>query len=251
MALTPLGPGQVRAQVHGATLTWRPGSYVFFAHAARVRTTRADVEELVAAAKTWFRARGRTDFTWWLGPHATPADIGELLQSHGAQPHSTATAMVADASPPPSTSSAEVEVVPVTTRAQFVAARQLLDSDGDGDPPDGPEAASDARWDEPWAGFQAAGREMSGYLAYLDGSPVAAGGLLLGESGMAMLAGGATLAAARGRGCYRALVSARWEAARAAGHPTLVVQASGFSEPILRRLGFRPGAAVTILRQDV
>ena len=195
MAFVPLLPGAARAQVPGATLSWRPGSYVYFGNAARVRTTRDDVEELVATARAWFGARGRTDFTWWLGPHAAPDDIGDLLQGHGAKPHSVATAMAADG---PAPGSPAIETVAVTTREQFVALSHILDTDGDGDPAGGGGAASDSRWDEPWASVQASADTRSGYLAYLDGKPVAAGGLLLGDAGMAMLAGGATMKAARG-----------------------------------------------------
>ena len=56
---------------------------------------------------------------------------------------------------------------------------------------------------------------------------------------MAMLVGGATLPAARGRGAYRALVRARWDDAIDAGATALVTQASALSRPVLERMGFR------------
>jgi GNAT superfamily N-acetyltransferase len=43
----------------------------------------------------------------------------------------------------------------------------------------------------------------------------------------------------RGRGVYRALVRARWDAALARGTLALVTQAGQMSRPILQRLGFR------------
>ena len=62
-------------------------------------------------------------------------------------------------------------------------------------------------------------------------------------------AGGATLPEARGRGCYRALVRARWDEAAKLGLPGLAVQAQyGSSAPILRRLGFVETATIHTLR---
>ena len=43
---------------------------------------------------------------------------------------------------------------------------------------------------------------------------------------------------ARGRGAYRAVVRARWDAAVARGTPALAVGAGPMSRPILERLGF-------------
>lgn len=51
--------------------------------------------------------------------------------------------------------------------------------------------------------------------------------------------GGSTLPAWRGRGIYKALVSARARVAATRGVKYLQVDASADSEPILRRLGFR------------
>jgi GNAT superfamily N-acetyltransferase len=51
--------------------------------------------------------------------------------------------------------------------------------------------------------------------------------------------GGSTLPAWRGRGLYKALVSARAQVAAARGVKYLQVDASADSEPILRRLGFK------------
>ena len=62
-----------------------------------------------------------------------------------------------------------------------------------------------------------------------------------------LLLGGAVLPEARGRGCYRALVQARWEDAVARGTPALVVQAGEMSRPILERLGFQQVATMRVL----
>jgi GNAT superfamily N-acetyltransferase len=86
------------------------------------------------------------------------------------------------------------------------------------------------------------------WLAHLDGRPVAFAVADRGPAGL-YLGGGATLPEARGRGCYRALVRARWDEAIRLGLPGLAVQAQyGSSAPILRRLGFAEVATVHTLQ---
>ena len=86
------------------------------------------------------------------------------------------------------------------------------------------------------------------WLAFVDGEPVAWAAAELAAGGL-YLAGGATLPAARGRGCYRALVRARWDEAVRLGLPGLAVQSQyGSSAPILRRLGFAEVATVHTLQ---
>jgi len=75
------------------------------------------------------------------------------------------------------------------------------------------------------------------WLAYLDGEPVAWAGAVAGSRGL-YLSGGATRPDARGRGCYRALVRARWDFAVERGTPALAVGAQETSRPILERCGF-------------
>jgi GNAT superfamily N-acetyltransferase len=61
----------------------------------------------------------------------------------------------------------------------------------------------------------------------------------------ASLWGGSTLPCWRGRGVYRALVARRARLALERGFPLLRVDASGASEPILRRLGFSAVTTIT------
>src|SRR5439155_16869652 len=84
------------------------------------------------------------------------------------------------------------------------------------------------------------------FAAFFDGRPVACGGVSFTPYG-AYLAGGDTHPDYRGRGCYRALVRARWDAAAARGTPLIAAQAGKMSKPILKRLGFRQIAAVHAL----
>ena len=86
------------------------------------------------------------------------------------------------------------------------------------------------------------------WLAYVDGKPVSYGGADRTSAGL-YLSGGSTLHEARGRGCYRALVRARWDEAVRLGVPGLAVQSQyGSSAPILRALGFTEVATVHTLR---
>ena len=91
-------------------------------------------------------------------------------------------------------------------------------------------------------------RGGSQWLAHLDGKPVAWATAERAAAGL-FLGGGATLAQGRGRGCYRALVRARWEEAVRLGLPGLAVQAQlKSSAPILRRLGFVEVATIHTLQ---
>jgi len=76
-----------------------------------------------------------------------------------------------------------------------------------------------------------------GWLAYIDGRAVASAGAIACSAGL-FLGGAATHPDARGRGCYRALVRARWDEAVRLGTPALVVHAQESSRPILESVGF-------------
>jgi GNAT superfamily N-acetyltransferase len=86
------------------------------------------------------------------------------------------------------------------------------------------------------------------WLAWHAGTPVAYALADRTEAGL-FLSGGATLPEARRRGCYRALVRARWDEAARLGLPGLAVQAQyATSAPILRNLGFVEVATVHTLQ---
>jgi len=87
------------------------------------------------------------------------------------------------------------------------------------------------------------------WLVYVDGRAVAMGSAMAGPRGL-YVAGGATLPDARGRGCYRALVRARWDYAVSLGTPALVVHAQETSRPILERCGFTRVCTIYELEHD-
>jgi hypothetical protein len=87
------------------------------------------------------------------------------------------------------------------------------------------------------------------WLASLDGRPAAYAAAIAGDRGLS-LTGGATLPDARGRGCYRALVRARWDDAVARGTPALVTHAWKASRPILEHFGFERACTVYVLEGE-
>lgn len=85
-----------------------------------------------------------------------------------------------------------------------------------------------------------------GWLAYVDGEPVAYANAIACAHGL-FLTGGVTVPEARGRGAYRALVRARWDEAVRLGTPALVVHAEEASRRVLTGIGFREVAPIVEL----
>jgi GNAT superfamily N-acetyltransferase len=167
---------------------------------------------------------------WWLTDRATPDDIEAQLMEAGLK-------IVADdyrldgllATQPPPPGPAEIEVLPATTAEEWAAFRELQDSVFD-NPPE--RRATRAQL---LAEFPRTSSILCG--AFLDGELVGVGAASPSSQGM-LLWGGSVRADARGRGCYRALVRARWDEAVRRGTPALTVSANARSGPVLRGLGF-------------
>lgn len=105
-------------------------------------------------------------------------------------------------------------------------------------------------WGEDWAWLADDLEERIDSIEVLvveDGDAVVSAAWLvpLGETQVAGLWGGSTLAAYRGRGIYRALVAARATSALEHGCTVLQVDASEDSRPILERLGLRTVGGTT------
>jgi GNAT superfamily N-acetyltransferase len=91
-------------------------------------------------------------------------------------------------------------------------------------------------------------RAEYGFLATIDGVPVAMAQIAWLDGGLPYLGGATTLPSARGRGAFRDLVRARWDEAVRRGVPILLTQAGRLSRPILEDLGFHGTARLDILR---
>jgi len=200
----------------------------------RIRFEGSSVDERVTELRAMFRERGRDEFTWWIGPSATPDDLEERLLGLGASPFGddpVVAVMVSTTEPP---EVAGIEVRPVERIEDFSIARELAWSTVDSTDEQLARIRETLR--ERWEWRQRIGRAMT-FLAYVDGEPVAAGDLvLLPFAGF--LSGATTLPDYRGRGAFRALVRARWDEAVRRGTPALTVGAGKMSRPILERLGF-------------
>ena len=183
---------------------------------------------------------------WNVGSSATPGDLPDRLRELGLSdpdpPMDPICAGMALADEPPSVP--DVEVRRIETLEQHLAGLEIM--------------LAAASWTESAASAERARAEevfarrtrRGGYqwLAWVDGRPVAFGLADRAAAGL-YLAGGSTLPEARGRGCYRALVRARWDVAVRLGTPGLAVQAQyASSVPILHRLGFAEVATVHTLQ---
>ncbi len=169
-----------------------------------------------------------------------PPDLREQLLERGAVPDPSEpvyAGMVLTDAPP---AVAGLEVRPVETFDEYALVRELgwdlleMSEEERAEP----RTRLQAMWDD----YQDI--EIVNFAAFIDDRLVAAGGVQFTPYG-AYLAGGSTHPDYRGRGCYRALVRARWDAAAARGTPLLAAHAGKLSKPILERLGFRQLATCT------
>lgn len=213
------------------------------ANVLRVRLDAASVERRIDGARSWMGAHGRDTFTWYLGASATPADLAARLRVRGAEPDPedpVAFPMVLDHAP---AAAPGIEVLPVTDMEAWARCREIV-----GECYHMPEAdrvAARTRLAEEWGYARADGNRR--FLARVDGEIVAYALLQHLLVGPPSLGGAATLPAARGRGAFRALLCACWEAATALGEPALVTLADAAGRPVLEHLGFLTGRPVEVL----
>jgi GNAT superfamily N-acetyltransferase len=240
-AYTPLWPSFEREEREQYVLFHAPNAHHLYGLALRLRAA-ADVETVADEVRTWFAERGRRKFTWLVSDSSTPRDLHERLLRLGAQPdpdEPVYSGMVLT-KPPPAVEGVEVRAI--ETFEEYAAVRELgwnlvgLSEEERAEP----RARLRATWDD----YQDV--DIVSFAAFVDGRVVAAGGVQFTPYG-AYLAGGSTHPDYRRRGCYRALVRARWDAAVERGTPLLAVQAGAMSKPILERLGFEQIATVHAL----
>jgi ribosomal protein S18 acetylase RimI-like enzyme len=228
---TPLGPRDERI-VNDRWVLWM-GREDGWNVAQRFRLRADEVDAARAEIYGVLRQRGRSEFTWEVGTHATPGDLVDRLLALGLvddEPDPHAVGMVL--TEPPAQAPLEVDVRRATSDEEHLTAAKIAAVAFGG-----PEPTESRPHDDPLNVV---------YLAYVDGEPVARASAAFGEHAVSLF-GGATLPEARGRGAYRALVAARWEEAVARGTPVLVTQAGRMSQPILAQLGFQAVCEIRIL----
>lgn len=209
----------------------------------------AEAPAVVAAVVAAARERRKPWMTWWLSPSARPAELVDALLAVGAVPQETCDLAACDLS----------DGVPDVGDVHHVRTQVVADASG----LDDFNAVGDAVWggvSDPRGRRETQLADLARPLAeqdsrrvvgYLDGRPVAVGGLQVAD-GVARLFGAATLPAARGRGAYRAVLHRRLAEARTLGATTALVHARvGTSGPILRRCGFGAYGVATAYRLEL
>src|SRR3954451_2366760 len=211
----------------------------------------SEVERVVASVRRFLRGEGREKGVWFVPEAASPGDLAERLRRLGMTPDDEppgeprAAALIAVEPPPPGPPelvARRVESLEELLAGQLIAADAFhLDEEM--------RRAFEQRAERLWPFMSAAGA-LATFVVSLDGRIIASGEAHFGETAV-VLAGAGTRSDQRGRGAYRALVRARWDAAVARGTPVLTVSAGAMSRPILERLGFSVAGWIDCLVDDL
>lgn len=195
-----------------------------------IRLASGDAPQAVEEVREILAQAGSRIVSWWLTDRSTPEDAEAQLLEAGLR-------LVANdyrldgllATSPPPLGPPDVVVRRVDSVDDWIAVRELQE-DVFENPPERRHSRQELASD-----YERTNAILFG--GWLDGEVVAAGAATPTSRGL-HLWGGATRPHARGRGCYRALVRARWDEAVRRGTPALAVNANDKSSPVLRDLGF-------------
>lgn len=224
-----LGPLMLATFEHGGFVTYRS-------------LEGHDVDTLISGTIVHFR--DRTDvatFEWKTRGHDRPEDLGERLAAHGLVAEPVETVMIGEAA----ALAVPVDVPGVTVRRvgetgdvrgdveAMLAMQESVFGRGRGPSVESALATLESGEAEMW-------------LAEVEGTVVCAGRLqVVPGTEFAGIWGGATLPEHRGRGIYRALVSARARSAVDRGVRYLHSDSTDMSRPILQRSGLVPVTTTT------
>ncbi|MDX6513754.1 MAG: hypothetical protein QOE36_3258, partial [Gaiellaceae bacterium] len=213
---TPVGPAEIRIETSRYILWIGPGKAPSWNVAQRLRLKAEEIEATVEEVHGLLRERDRDACTWEIGSSATPGDLRERLLALGMKPDAEpyAVAMLLDTEPPPVPPG--IEVRPIETFEDYVAAREIQ-ARAFGSTEEHAEEERE-RYKQAWAEFDPTRGQP--FVALLDGEVVAAATSSFTPWGVSLF-GVATAPEARGRGAYRALVRARWDEAVRRGTPVL------------------------------
>ena len=236
----PLGPADERIETDRYTLCMGRGKTWNTVQRQRMRAD--EIDDVIEEVRSLLRERGRGRTQWEVGSSVEPPDLVERLLERGLvpdkEPYAVALVLTHEPPPPPD----DVVAKRVETFEEYAAANavqwEAFDMPADEIAELRPKLPQ--MWEETVNVMHA---------AWLDGEIVSAGTSSLTDHGL-LLYGGATLARARGRGAYRAVLQARWREAVANGTPALITQGGSMSRPILERLGFERVGEVHMLLDD-
>jgi GNAT superfamily N-acetyltransferase len=201
----------------------------------------AELDALIARQCAYFRARNEA-VEWKTRGHDLPADLTGRLRAAGFVPEDQEAVVIGVAA-----DMASSPVLPEGTTLHEVTADADLRAIA---------GLESAVWGEDlsWMGGELIARRESdpGGVMFFTVTDDATGQVVSAAwtvfyagTDFGYFAGGSTLAAWRRRGIYRALVAVRAQRAAARGTRYVMVDASGDSAPILRRLGFRAVTTTT------
>ena len=204
----PLGPGDERIDTDRYTLCLGAGAS--WNTVQRQRFPVADLDEVLEEVRTTLRKRGRTKTQWEVGSSAPAGLVDALLERglvHDKDPYAVAVVLTRE---------------PPAIAPRFVARRVETFEE---------YAAANA---VQWEAFVTSAEDIAEnreqlpqryretvnimHAVWLDGELVCAGTASPTEHGL-LLYGGATLARARRRGAYKALIRARWARATSGSTP--------------------------------
>lgn len=197
-----------------------------------------DLDRTLAEARQILAAHGLGKGAWFVPEAASPPRLAERLVDLGLVPYDEPPLEPRHASlvlvEPPGPAPLDIRARPAETFAEFRAASSLNEdafkiSEAD-------RRAFEAQQELLWE-LESGGSDYQTFIAIADDQIVGSAASIYGASAV-FLSGGSTREDMRGRGAYRALVRARWDAAVEHGTPALTVGAESMSRPILERLGF-------------
>jgi GNAT superfamily N-acetyltransferase len=198
------------------------------------RLKPSEVSALVGTLQTKIDAQSAPAL-WWLGPHATPDNLGALLEQHGLQPAGNVPGMAIDLAavadkPEPVPNFALQRVS--NAEMQTLWARIVAVGTGF------PEAATAAlvRLEASLGDLQY--QAQLRYIGWLDGTPVATAAMVL-DSGVAGIYAVATLPEARRKGIGRHMTVRPLLEARQMGYHVGILQASPMGYPVYQKIGFQ------------
>jgi hypothetical protein len=232
----PLGPRDERIDTGRYTLCMASGKR--WNTVQRQRFPLEEVDDVIAEVRATLRERGRPETQWEVGSSAPPGLVDALLERglvHDKDPYAVAVVLTREPPPPGEGLVARrVETFEEYAAANAVQWEAFATSDED---------VAENREQLPQR-YRETVNVM--HAVWLDGELVCTGTAAPTEHGL-LLYGGATLARARGRGAYRALIRTRWDYAVGRGTPALITQGGSMSRPILERLGFERVGEVHML----
>lgn len=227
----PLGSEQEKSELQ---LVRHPARFGGGVKASQVAST-LDAAGVLDHAIERTRAWGEAELTFWTNASDSPDLEGELI-SRGAEHFDTVAVLARPIEGIP------VDVPPNVTVEIVRTIDQLREVDAiNAAVWEHQQPLTEAELEEELAEAESALASDEGFrvLARIDGAPVSTGGCKI-AGGFVALWGGATLAEARGKGAYRAVLAERMRFAAELGARTALVKGRiSTSAPILSRAGFR------------